>query len=191
MHGQVPATIPNCLSPCIHPLFITDQTLTFMWIMHIHTRRAAVTRTGFFPLKYQSRSCRKWDKHDCKNSHVVIISFLFTLPYINLRLKYVWFSCYPTDNPSFLTILKDFPVRQYSFRICPSRGHFYALFLNTARTRAWNQFARSPRPCWYLRQMWSAKAQESMCVCTISSGSRSLTKFKVDKKNLDIYVRCV
>ena len=24
-------------------------------------------------------------------------------------------------------------------------------------------------------------AQESMCVCTISSGSRSLTKFKVDE----------
>ena len=42
----------------------------------------------------------------------------------------------------------------------------------------------------------SAKAQESMCVCTISSGSRSLTKFKVDEdssqiKILDIYVRCL
>ena len=69
-----------------------------------------------------------------------------------------------------------------------------ALFLNRARTRAWNQLARSPRPCWFLWQMWTAKAQESMCVCTISSGSRSLTKFKVDEdssqiKNLDIYVR--
>ena len=39
-----------------------------------------------------------------------------------------------------------------------------------------------------------AKTQESMCVCTISLGSRSLTKFKVDEdssqiKILDIYVR--
>ena len=41
--------------------------------------------------------------------------------------------------PSILRILKDFPVRQYvlSFYAC-------ALFLNTARTRAWNQLARSP-----------------------------------------------
>ena len=38
---------------------------------------------SFFPLKYQSRSCGKWDKHACKNSHIVIISFLFTLPYVN------------------------------------------------------------------------------------------------------------
>ena len=40
----------------------------------------------------------------------------------------------------------------------------------------------------------SAKAQESMCVCTISSGSRSLT-IKVDEdtsqiKILDIYIHC-
>ena len=104
MHGQVPATIPNCLSPCIHPLFITDQTLTFTCIMHVHTRRAILNsvlcHVLVSPLKYQSRSCGKRDKHDCKNSHVVIISFLFTLPYVNLRLKYVWFSGYPTDNPS-------------------------------------------------------------------------------------------
>ena len=43
--------------------------------------------------------------------------------------------------PSLLSILKDFPVRQYHFPICPSPvphgGHFYAcaLFLNTARTQ--------------------------------------------------------
>ena len=44
--------------------------------------------------------------------------------------------------------------------------------------------------------MWSSKAQESVCVCTISSGSRSLTKFKQDEdssqiKILDIFVYVV
>ena len=46
------------------------------------------------PLKYQSRSCGKWDKHDCKSSS----HFNRNLT-LNSRLKYVWFSGYPTDNP--------------------------------------------------------------------------------------------
>ena len=36
---------------------------------------------------------------------------------VYLRLRYVWFSGYPTDTPtltSLLSILKDFPVRQYA-----------------------------------------------------------------------------
>ena len=47
---------------------------------------------------------------------------------VNLRLKYVWFSGYPTDTPtlpSLLSIFKGFP----SSAICPSRvrhgEHFY------------------------------------------------------------------
>ena len=80
-------------------------------------------------------------------------SSLFYSRYItvNLRLKYVWFSGYPTDTPPFpslLSILKDFPVRQYAQAACDTGAllSFYAcaLFLNTARTPAWNQLARSP-----------------------------------------------
>ena len=42
---------------------------------------------------------------------------------VNLRLKYVWFSGYPTDTPSpplHFKHLKDFPVQQYV-----QAGHFY------------------------------------------------------------------
>ena len=83
-------------------------------------------------------SCGKWDKHDCKNSHVVIISFLFTLPYVNLRLKYVWFSGFLTDNPYPplpFNHFKGFP----SSAICPSRvrhgGHFYHLCVRSSWTQ--------------------------------------------------------
>ena len=116
-----------------HYLFLTKPWPSRELCTFTHAEQFSIVccdTYSFSPPKYQSRSCGKWDKHDCKNSHMVIISFLFTLPYVNLRLKYVWFSGYLTDNPypplpSLLTILKDFPIRQYSFRICPSRGHFY------------------------------------------------------------------
>ena len=130
---------------------------------------------------------------------------------VNFRLKYVWFSGYPTDTPSPplpLSILKDFPVRQYAQAACDTdRTSIMILcmcsFLEHSSDPSMKSSCAEPhmswlRPCWYLWRMWSANAQESMCVCTISSGSRSLTKFKVDEdssqiKILDIYVgiRCL
>ena len=64
-----------------------------------------VTRTRFFPRKIPAPKLRKM-RQTCLQE---LISFLFTVHYVNLRLKYVWFSGYPTDNP-YLTSLKDFPV---------------------------------------------------------------------------------
>ena len=72
---------------------------------------------------------------------------------VNLRVEYLWFSGYRTDNPtlpSLLSILKDFPVRQYVQAACDTEGTSVILilcmcsFLNTARTRAWNQLTRAP-----------------------------------------------
>ena len=113
--------------------------------------------------------------------------------YIKLCVILRWSDWHPYPPLPFKHF-KGFP----SSAICPSRvrngGHFYhsmrVLF-------SWAQLGPEHEitlPCWYLWQMWSAKAQESMCVCTISSGSRSLTKFKVDEdssqiKSLDNYER--
>ena len=103
MHGQVPATIPNCLSPCIHPLFITDQTLTFTWIMHVHTRREILNSVLWHILVFSPKipvpKLRKmrqiWLQELARGHHLIFIP----LPYVNLRLRYLWFSGYPTDNP--------------------------------------------------------------------------------------------
>ena len=83
-----------------------------------------------------------------------------------------------TTLPSLLSILKDFPVQQYV-----QAGHFYHS-ISMRVLFSWTQLRPEHEinlrgapyelvktlPCWYLWQMWSAKA-----------GSRSLTKFKVDE----------
>ena len=89
---QVPATIPKLLwlillSICIHPngwdhyLILTKgcDSANCTWIMHADTRIYSVLWhiLVFFSLKYQPQRER-----------------------VNLRLKYVWFSGYPTDTPS-------------------------------------------------------------------------------------------
>ena len=145
--------------------------------------RSLLVFTPKIPVPKLRKMRQTWLQELARGHHLI---FIHVVPYVNLRLKYVWFSGYPTDNPSLpslLTIFRGFPSSAIKFPNLPKprallSSYACALFLNTARTWAWNQLARSPRPCWYLRQMWSAKAQESMCVCTISSGSRSLGQKK-------------
>ena len=62
-------------------------------------------------------------RHACKNSSHFYSRYIT----VNLRLKYVWFSGYPTDTPypplpSLLIILKDFPVQQYVQATCDTEG---------------------------------------------------------------------
>ena len=56
----------------------------------------------------------------CKNSHVVIISFLLTVHYIMCDYQVIRLT--PPTLPSLLSILKDFPVRQYAQAACETEG---------------------------------------------------------------------
>ena len=56
----------------------------------------------------------------CKNSHVVIISFLFTVHQIMCDSQVVRLT--PPTLPSLLSILKAFPVRQYAQAACDTEG---------------------------------------------------------------------
>ena len=80
-------------------------------------------------------------------------------------------------------------LRISQFGACDTEGTSIILilcactFLEHSSDPSMKSTCTEPHMSLYLWQMWSAKAQESMCVCTISSGSRSLTKFKVENKN--------
>ena len=71
---------------------------------------------------------------------------------VNLRLKYVRFSGDPTDTPtlpSLLSILKDFPVRQYAQAAC------VCSFLEHNSDTSMKSTCAEPhmswlRPCWFL-----------------------------------------
>ena len=90
----------------------------------------------------------------------------------------------PPTLPSLLSIL-----RISQFGACDTEGTSIILilcvcsFLEHSSDPSMKSTCAEPHMSLYLWQMWSAKAQESMYVCTISSGSRSLTKFKVENKN--------
>ena len=110
----------------------------------------------------------------------------------------------PPTLPSPLSILKDFPVRQYAQAACDTEGTSIILcvcsFLEHSSPEDeinWHGVAYElVKTLLVLMTDVISKAQERMCVCTISSGSLSLTKFKVGEdscqiKILDIYVRCL
>ena len=72
-------------------------------------------------------------RHACKNSHVAIIAFLFTvqLPLtedLNMRDSQV-IRLTPPTLPSLFSILKDFPVRQYVQAACDTEGTSIILIL--------------------------------------------------------------
>ena len=187
MHRQVPATIPKLLwltllSICIHPngwdhyLLLTKgrDSVNCTWIMHVDTHIVCCDRYSFFSLKYQPRRER-----------------------VNLRLKYAWFSGYPTDTPPLpFKHFKGFP----SSAICPSRvrhgGHFYLSIYNSMRVFfSWTQLGPEHeinlRGAPYELGTYDRCDQGRLrraCVCTISSGSRSLTKFKMDADSSQIKI---
>ena len=122
MHGQVPATIPKLLwltllSICFHPngwdhyLLLTKgrDSAKCTWIMHVDTRIVCCDTYSFFFSKIPAPK-RERERERERES-------------VNLRLKYVWFSVYPTDTPYPplpFKHFKDFPVRRVRHG-----GHFY------------------------------------------------------------------
>ena len=104
----------------------------------------------------------------------------------------------PPTLPSLLSNLKDFKVRQYAQAACDTEGTSIILCVCSFLE---HNSDPSMKPIWAGKVLMTdvmkkGSGEHAMCVCTISSGSRSLTKFKVDEdssqiKILDIYVRCL
>ena len=105
---------------------------------------------------------------------------------------------HPTDTPtllSLLSILKDFPVRQYVQAACDTEGTSIILilcvcsFLEHSSDPSMKSTCAEPRMSLVLMTDVISEGSGEHCVCTICS----LTKFKVDEdssqiKILDIYV---
>ena len=75
------------------------------------TSNAENKATVYFMLTDMPARTRTWSSSHFYSRYITV----------NLRLKYVWFSGYPT-LPSLLSILKDFPVRQYAQAACDTEG---------------------------------------------------------------------